>query len=68
MNGEKSSTATAVFVVRIWRTHSLSGPRWRGRVEWLNTKQAENFSELAELSHFWQRTGLFYRGEPEEKR
>ena len=51
--------ATAVFVVRVWREVSLSGVRWYGRVEWLDTKQSRYFHSLAQLHRFLQETGLF---------
>ncbi|MFQ5434683.1 MAG: hypothetical protein ACE5FD_07385 [Anaerolineae bacterium] len=59
MTPQTSTTATAVFVIRIWQEVSLNGGRWYGRIEWLNTKQTHSFRDLAQLNQFLQATGLF---------
>lgn len=44
--------AISTFVIRIWHDWSLSGPRWVGRIEHLQSGRSRAFHELEEATDF----------------
>lgn len=52
------ATTTLTFVVRFWCEWSQGQPRWRGRVEHVESGQQANFLAIADLLGFLQRFGI----------
>jgi hypothetical protein len=52
-----SSKATT-FVVRFWREWSEGQPRWRGRVEHVESRQQASFLDVEDLVAFFGRFGI----------
>jgi hypothetical protein len=46
------------FVVRFWQEWSAAGPRWRGRIEHLQSGQSVAFQDLGRMLDFMRSTGL----------
>ncbi|MFN2165664.1 MAG: hypothetical protein ACK2U9_05345, partial [Anaerolineae bacterium] len=46
------TTAIVTFVVRFWREWSAGQPRWRGRVEHVESRQRGDFLHLSDLLGF----------------
>ena len=49
---------TSTFVLRFWREWSAAGPRWRGRVEHLQSGESATFLGLGALLVFIRRFGV----------
>lgn len=43
---------TSTFVLRFWREWSITMPRWRGRIEHVQSGQYTDFVELEDLLEF----------------
>jgi hypothetical protein len=54
------------FVIRIWLEWSLSGPRWRGRIEHLESGQHTAFENLDRILVFIRASGVFTGEQPGE--
>ena len=52
------ATTTLTFVVRFWREWSQGQPRWRGRVEHVESGQQANFLAIEDLLAFFRRFGI----------
>lgn len=52
------ATATSIFVVHFWREWSGAEPRWRGRVEHVESGRQANFLEIDDLLGFFQHFGI----------
>lgn len=50
--------APTTFVVRFWREWSGLEPRWRGRVEHVESGRQANFLEIDDLLGFFQHFGI----------
>jgi hypothetical protein len=48
----------STFVVRFWREWSAAGPRWRGRVEHVQSGQSATFLGLVAMLDFFRRFGV----------
>ncbi|HEX6383384.1 MAG TPA: hypothetical protein VF177_01830 [Anaerolineae bacterium] len=59
MDGAPAQPAAITFVVRIWPEWSLSGPRWRGRIEHLQSGRTLAFHDLEEALAFIRASGVF---------
>lgn len=55
--------AVNTFVVRIWYEHSLATPRWRGRIEHLQSGRTLAFLELEQALAFIHALGMFASGQ-----
>jgi hypothetical protein len=51
--------AALTFVIRIWPEYSLSGSRWRGRIEHLQSGRHLAFEDLDRMLAFIRATGVF---------
>lgn len=49
----------STFVIRIWQDWSLSGLRWYGRIEHLQSGRAVAFQELDQVMAFMLASGVF---------
>jgi hypothetical protein len=47
----------STFVVRFWQDWSVAGPRWRGRIEHVQSGESVAFLELDEMLDFFRRFG-----------
>jgi hypothetical protein len=56
----------STFVVRMWYEGTAEGPRWRGRIEHLQSGEAIAFVESEEMVRFLRRFGVDAgnRGQP----
>lgn len=59
MDGTPAQPAAITFVVRIWPEWSLSGARWRGRIEHLQSGRALAFQEPEQVLAFMRASGVF---------
>ncbi|MGD2178731.1 MAG: hypothetical protein PVG71_13020 [Anaerolineae bacterium] len=61
-----SSPPASTFVVRLWHEATVERPRWRGRIEHLQSGEAIAFVELEEMVRFLRRFGVDVgeRGQP----
>jgi hypothetical protein len=48
----------STFVVRFWREWSAIGPRWRGRIEHVQSGESAAFLGVDEMLEFVQRIGI----------
>ena len=48
----------STFVVRFWREWSATGPRWRGRIEHVQSRESATFLGLDEMLDFVRRVGV----------
>lgn len=60
------ASATATFVLRFWREWSDGTPRWRGRIENVQSGQAANFLGTAGLVAFLWQFGICCEPEPQQ--
>ena len=51
--------AVSTFVIRVWQDWSLSGPRWYGRIEHLQSGRRLSFQEPEPILAFIRASGLF---------
>jgi hypothetical protein len=49
---------TSTFVVRFWQEWSAAGPRWRGRIEHVQSGQSATFLGLEGMLDFIRRFGI----------
>lgn len=47
--------AMSTFVVRVWREWSVAGPRWRGRIEHVQSGEGGAFLDLGGILDFLRR-------------
>ena len=52
MPESSSVPPVSTFVVRFWREWSAAGPRWRGRVEHVQSGEHSDFVELEGIMEF----------------
>jgi hypothetical protein len=52
------TTTTATFVLRFWREWSDAEPRWRGRIEHVQSGQGAGFLDIEGLLEFLERFGI----------
>jgi hypothetical protein len=52
------ATALTTFVVRFWREWSKGQPRWRGRVEHVQSGQGMSFLAVDEMVGFFRMMGV----------
>jgi hypothetical protein len=48
----------STFVIRFWREWSVSGSRWRGRIEHVQSGQCGDFVELQGILEFVRALGV----------
>ena len=48
----------STFVIRFWREWSVSGSRWRGRIEHVQSGQRADFVELQGILEFVRALGI----------
>jgi len=48
----------STFVVRFWREWSAAGPRWRGRIEHVQSGESAAFLGMDEMLEFVHRIGI----------
>jgi hypothetical protein len=48
----------STFVIRFWREGTDRGPRWRGRIEHVQSGEGSAFLELDEMLRFLRRYGI----------
>jgi hypothetical protein len=49
---------SSTFVVRLWHEGTAEGPRWRGRIEHLQSGESAAFLELDAMLSFLRRFGV----------
>lgn len=54
----------STFLVRFWREWSAAGPRWRGRIEHVQSRQSGNFTGLDAMLDFIRHFGVMADEEP----
>jgi len=64
------TTSTTTFVVRFWHEWSVGKPRWRGRVEHVESGRQAYFLKIEDLVCFLEGFGIDLQGQgplaPEE--
>jgi hypothetical protein len=50
--------SVSTFVIRFWREWSAAGPRWRGRIEHVQSGESVTFLDLDEMLDFVRRIGV----------
>ena len=55
--------SVSTFVIRLWREWSAAGPRWRGRIEHVQSGESAAFLNLDEMLDFVRRIGVMGGGE-----
>jgi len=58
MAEESPRPPNSTFVVRFWREWSATGPRWRGRIEHVQSGKEATFLDLEGLLDFVRRFGV----------
>jgi hypothetical protein len=58
MPESSSASPVSTFVVRFWREWSAAGPRWRGRVEHVQSGEHSDFVELEGIRVFVRAFGV----------
>jgi len=53
-----SIPSVSTFVVRFWQEWSATGPRWRGRIEHVQSGQSAAFLGVDEMLDFVRRIGV----------
>jgi hypothetical protein len=48
----------STFVVRFWQEWSAAGPRWRGRIEHVQSGESAAFLDLDGMLEFVRRSGV----------
>ena len=51
-------TPASTFVIRSWREWSVAGPRWRGRIEHVQSGESAAFVDLDGMLDFVRRYGV----------
>jgi len=49
---------TSTFVVRFWREWSAAGPRWRARIEHVQSGESASYLDPLGISEFMQHLGI----------
>jgi len=57
MTESPSVPPASTFVVRLWREWSAAGPRWRGRIEHVQSGESAAFLGLDRMLDFVRRFG-----------
>jgi hypothetical protein len=55
----------STFVIRFWREWSITTPRWRGRIEHVQSGQHADFVELEGIMEFVQAFGVMAKDQTE---
>jgi len=58
----------STFVVRFWREWSATGPRWRGRIEHVQSGESAAFLGVDEMLDFVRRIGIMGGSESQPAR
>jgi hypothetical protein len=58
MSEQSSFPQASIFVVRFWRESSEAGPRWRGRIEHVQSGDSAAFGDLSGMLAFLRRFGI----------
>jgi hypothetical protein len=58
MANPSSIPPTSTFIVRFWREGSAAGPRWRGRIEHVQSGKSATTLDLQGILDFVQRQGV----------
>ena len=58
----------STFVVRFWREWSAAGPRWRGRIEHVQSGESAAFLNVDEMLDFVRRIGVMVGNESKPAR
>ena len=58
MADPSSIPPTSTFIVRFWREWSAAGPRWRGRIEHVQSGETATSLDLQGVVDFIQRWGI----------
>jgi hypothetical protein len=58
-------TPASTFVIRSWREWSAAGPRWRGRIDHVQSGESAAFHDLDGMLGFLGRFGVIADGEGE---
>ena len=61
-------TPPSTFVVRYWRERSVAGPRWRGRIEHIQSGETTIFLDVDATLDFLRRLGIIPDGESQAVR
>jgi hypothetical protein len=55
----------STFVIRFWREWSITTPRWRGRIEHVQSGQHADFVELEGIMEFVRAFGVMAKDQTE---
>jgi len=58
----------STFVIRFWREWSAAGPRWRGRIEHVQSGEGAAFLDLDGMLDFLRRLGVMADDESQTAR
>lgn len=58
MTESSSTTPLSTFVVRFWQEWTVTGPRWRGHVEHVQSGESTGFLDLRGLVRFVRGLGV----------
>jgi len=58
MTEEPLRPPISTFVIRFWREWSTAGPRWRGRIEHVQSGESAAFLEAREILDFVRSLGV----------
>lgn len=64
MTESTPSPPVSTFVIRFWREWSSVRPRWRGRIEHMQSGQSATFLGLNAMLDFMRRFGAMVDDEP----
>jgi hypothetical protein len=62
MTNTRAVPPVSTFVVRFWREWSSAGPRWRGRIDHVQSDQSVMFLELQGMLDFLLSIGIMAEG------
>jgi hypothetical protein len=57
------AVATNIFIVRLWREWSVAGPRWRGRIEHVQSGESAAFLDFDAMLDFIRRIAAMPEGD-----
>ena len=63
MTESSSVSPASTFVIRFWCEWSVSGSRWRGRIDHVQSGQRAEFVELQGILEFVRGLGVMAEGE-----
>ena len=61
---EPPASVINTFVVRFWREGTAAGPRWRGRIEHVQSGEGVAFLDLEGVLRFMRQFGIATGDEP----